>query len=163
MEKNTMKCPYCMEEIANNSEKCSLCNSDIIKPCPFCLEKIQAGALKCKHCGSMLNGGTPQQQPQSFAQPQQQFQKQAPQPAIQPNAIQQTTLPPGVAGWSWGACLLSWVWAIGNKVWIGLLALLPFVNIVMFFVLGFKGREWAWKSGQWESVGHLLFFKDGDL
>ena len=34
-------------------------------------------------------------------------------------------IPPGVAGWSWGAFLLNWIWAIGNRTWIGLLALVP--------------------------------------
>jgi len=31
-------------------------------------------------------------------------------------------IPPGVKGWSWGAFLLNWIWAIGNQTWIGLLA-----------------------------------------
>ena len=25
----------------------------------------------------------------------------------------------------------------------------------MHFVLGFKGREWAWKNDEWESVEHF--------
>ena len=141
-----MKCPCCMEEIADNSEKCSLCNSEFVKPCPYCMEKIQADALKCKHCGSMLN-------------PDQPAQTQQVQPPIQQQQFQQNVtlqpLPAGVSGWSWGAALLNWIWAIGNKVWIGLLAIVPGINIVMFFVLGIKGREWAWKSGQWESVDHF--------
>lgn len=142
-----MRCPFCMEDIADNSEKCSLCNSEIVIPCPFCMEKIQAGAMKCKHCGSMLNSSQPQQTP-----PQPQYQQ--PSPAFQ-HVVQQQTLPPGITGWSWGAALLTWIWAIGNKVWIGLLAIVPGINIVMFFVLGIKGREWAWKNGQWESVDHF--------
>ncbi|MGD9686838.1 MAG: lysozyme inhibitor LprI family protein [Desulfobacter sp.] len=134
-----------MEEIADNSEKCNQCNSDLMKPCPYCREKIKADAMKCKHCGSELNASQQQQQ-----QVPPQYQQSPPQ-----QATAQQPLPPGVAGWSWGAALLNWIWAIGNKVWIGLLALIPVVSIVMFFVLGFKGREWAWKSGQWESVDHF--------
>jgi len=61
-------------------------------------------------------------------------------------------LPDGIAGWSWGAFLLNWVWSISNRVWIGLLSVIPFVGFIMVFVLGVKGREWAWKSRQWESV-----------
>jgi hypothetical protein len=62
-------------------------------------------------------------------------------------------IPPGVKGWSWGAFLLSLIWAIGNRVWIGLLVFVPIVgSIIMPFVLGFKGREWAWKTGRWTSV-----------
>lgn len=136
-----MKCSYCIEEIPDDSEVCPLCSSQLIKPCPFCMEKIKADAMKCKHCGSELNSVQPQQPAQQ------------PPPFQQPPAQQE--IPPGISGWSWGAAILNWIWAIGNKVWIGLLALIPGVSIIMFFVLGFKGREWAWKSGQWESVEHF--------
>jgi len=64
-------------------------------------------------------------------------------------------IPEGVTGWSWGAFFLNWIWAIGNKTWIGLLALLPYVGFVMVFVLGFHGREWAWQNKQWKSVEHF--------
>lgn len=62
------------------------------------------------------------------------------------------TIPPGVKGWSWGAFLLTIIWAISNRVWIGLLTLIPYVGLIMAFVLGFKGREWAWQSKHWGSV-----------
>lgn len=65
------------------------------------------------------------------------------------------SLPEGIRGWSWGAFLLNWVWAIGNRTWIGLLALIPYVNIVVAIILGIKGREWAWKNKKWESVEHF--------
>ena len=64
-------------------------------------------------------------------------------------------IPPGVAGWSWGAFIFGWFWAVCNKTWIGLLALVPGVGFIMHFVLGFKGREWAWQNDQWESVEHF--------
>lgn len=64
-------------------------------------------------------------------------------------------IPDGVKGWSWGAFLLNWIWAIGNRTWIGLLALVPLAGIIMAFVLGFKGREWAWQNKNWESVEHF--------
>ena len=64
-------------------------------------------------------------------------------------------VPAGVKGWSWGAFLLSWIWAIGNRTWIGLLALLPYVGIVVSIVLGIKGREWAWKNKRWNSLQHF--------
>jgi hypothetical protein len=63
-----------------------------------------------------------------------------------------TAVPPEVRRWNWGAFLLSWIWGIGNQVWIALLALIPVVNLVMIFVLGAKGNEWAWKKRRWESV-----------
>ena len=31
----------------------------------------------------------------------------------------------------------------------------PFVNIVMFFVLGAKGNEWAWRNRTWRNVDHF--------
>lgn len=65
------------------------------------------------------------------------------------------TLPEGIKGWSWGAFTLSWVWAIGNKTWIGLLALIPYVGLIVAIILGVKGREWAWKNKEWESVEHF--------
>ena len=64
-------------------------------------------------------------------------------------------LPAGVAGWSWGAFLLNWIWAIGNRTWIGLLALIPYVGIGVAIWLGIKGREMAWKNGEWQSVEHF--------
>ena len=61
-------------------------------------------------------------------------------------------LPPGIDGWGWGPFLLNWIWAIGNGVWIGLLALVPYVGFVMAIILGIKGREWAWQKKKWDSV-----------
>ena len=60
--------------------------------------------------------------------------------------------PPELAGWNWGAFLLNWTWSIGNNTWIGLLMFLPFANVIMPFVLGAKGNEWAWKNRKFESV-----------
>lgn len=64
-------------------------------------------------------------------------------------------VPDGIKGWSWGAFLLNWVWAIGNKTWIGLLAIVPYLGIIMAIILGFKGREWAWQNKKWESIEHF--------
>ena len=64
-------------------------------------------------------------------------------------------VPEEVKGWSWGGFLLSWIWAIGNSVWIGLLALVPYVGFIMSIVLGIKGREWAWQAKHWDSVEHF--------
>jgi len=64
-------------------------------------------------------------------------------------------VPDGVKGWSWGAFLLNWIWAIGNRSWIGLLAVIPYVGWIMAFWLGFKGREMAWKNKQWDSLEHF--------
>ena len=64
-------------------------------------------------------------------------------------------LPEGIKGFSWGAFLLSWIWAIGNSTWIGLLALVPYVGFIVSVYLGFKGREMAWQNKRWDSVEHF--------
>ena len=57
-----------------------------------------------------------------------------------------------VKRWNWGAFLLTWIWGIGNQVWIALLALVPIVGFVMMFVLRAKGNEWAWNNGPYADV-----------
>ena len=66
-----------------------------------------------------------------------------------------SAVPDGVSGWGWGPFLMSWAWAIGNNVWIGLLVLIPYVGFIMLIILGIKGREWAWQSKHWDSVEHF--------
>lgn len=61
-------------------------------------------------------------------------------------------IPPEIRGWNWGAFLLNWIWGIGNSTYIALLMFIPLVNIVMLFVLGAKGNEWAWRNRVWRSV-----------
>jgi len=72
---------------------------------------------------------------------------------VQP--VRSDATPDGIKGWSWGAFFLNWIWAIGNRTWIGLFAIVPYVGFIMAIVLGFKGREWAWKNKEWESVEHF--------
>jgi hypothetical protein len=36
-----------------------------------------------------------------------------------------------------------------------LLTFVPFVGIVMPFVLGAKGSRWAWRNGRWDNVEHF--------
>jgi putative copper export protein len=67
----------------------------------------------------------------------------------------ESDVPEGVKGWSWGAFFLSWIWAIFNRTWFGLLALVPYVGLIFALILGFKGREWAWKNKRWQSVEHF--------
>lgn len=88
-----------------------------------------------------------------------------------------TTVPNEIKKWNWGAFLLSWIWAIAHKIWIGLIALLPFVimgiiapfteksddaaglfiiTLGMMIILGIKGNEWAWQNNKWTSVEEFL-------
>ena len=66
-----------------------------------------------------------------------------------------STVPPGIKGWNWGAFLLNVIWSVGNRTWMGLLTLVPFVGYVVPIILGFKGNEWAWKNRSWESIDHF--------
>lgn len=105
--------------------------------CTQCGKQIHASTQFCPHCDATQPTGTVA-------------------PAAAPSQpANVAAIHEGVKGWSWGAFLLNWIWAIGNKTWIGLLALLPVVNIVMVFVLGFKGREWAWKNNTWRDMEHF--------
>ena len=96
--------------------------------CRGCGQHIHDSAVTCPHCG-------------------------APQGVTSMAGV--TAVPPGIQGWSWGAFLFNWIWGIFNGTWLALLCLIPIVGFVMAFVLGFKGREWAWRNKKWESVEHF--------
>jgi len=64
-------------------------------------------------------------------------------------------IPQEIRGWNWGAFLLSFWWGIFHGVWISLMGFIPFLNIIMPFVLGVKGNEWAWQKNKWDSVEHF--------
>lgn len=72
-----------------------------------------------------------------------------------PPPLAQTEVPAEIDRWNWGAFLLNWVWGIGNNTFIALLTFVPFVGLVMPFVLGAKGSAWAWRNGRWDSVEHF--------
>ncbi len=65
------------------------------------------------------------------------------------------SVPREIQGWNWGAFLLNWLWSVDNKVWIGLLTLIPYVGFIMGIMLGAKGNEWAWQNKKWESIEHF--------
>jgi hypothetical protein len=64
-------------------------------------------------------------------------------------------VPPEIRGWNWGAFLLNWIWGAANGVYIAFLMFVPLVNVVMIFVLGAKGSEWAWRKERWRDVAHF--------
>jgi hypothetical protein len=70
---------------------------------------------------------------------------------LEPNIIK-TELPDELRGWNWGAFWLNWIWGISNKTYIALLCLVPLINIIMMFILGAKGNQWAWQKREWDSV-----------
>jgi hypothetical protein len=96
-------------------------------PCRGCGHELHETAITCPHCG-------------------------APQRATLSDNV---PVPDGIKGWSWGAFLLNWIWGPFNGTWIAMLSLVPYIGFVMMIVLGFKGREWAWKNKRWDSVEHF--------
>jgi hypothetical protein len=73
-----------------------------------------------------------------------------------------SAVPPEIRGWNWGGFLMTWIWGIGNNVWISFIALLgiiPWVgwiiSLTMRIILGAKGNEWAWQHKKWDSIEHF--------
>ena len=71
-------------------------------------------------------------------------------------------IPPEIRGWNWGGFLLTWIWGIGNNVWISFIALcgiVPYVgwivSLTMSIILGVRGNEWAWQNKRWDSIEHF--------
>jgi len=64
-------------------------------------------------------------------------------------------VPSVIRTWNWGAFFLSVIWGLFNRTYIALLTAIPVVGILMVFVLGFKGNEWAWQNKRWKSIEHF--------
>jgi len=65
-------------------------------------------------------------------------------------------VPPDLGAWNWGGFLLTFIWGIGNRVWLSFLVFIPYLGaMVIPWVLAFKGNEWAWRNKRWESVEHF--------
>ena len=115
--------------------------------CTSCGMQAAPGGGSCANCGAALAAPAPR--------PGIPLDKPGAAPMQRPAPIDYDEVPEGVKGWSWGAFLLNWIWAIGNRTWIGLLAIIPYVGFLVAIWLGFKGREMAWKKGKWDSVEHF--------
>ena len=110
--------------------------------------------IYCNACANKLFTSQPDQPAPAASEPV----AAASTPADTGNTSGQGSLaivPQEILGWNWGAFTLNLIWSIFNNVWIGLLMLVPGVNFVMWFVLGAKGNEWAWKNKRWDSVEHF--------
>ena len=77
-------------------------------------------------------------------------------------------VPGEIRGWSWGAFLLGWIWAIGhNKFDVAVYGLAAYTlsillgppgwlaELAISILLGVKGNEWAWQSKKWRSIEHF--------
>lgn len=71
--------------------------------------------------------------------------------SIANNSAAEIELPAAARRWNWGAFWMGWIWGLGNRTYIALLGLVPVVNIVMAFILGARGNEWAWRNKKWEN------------
>lgn len=55
-------------------------------------------------------------------------------------------------GWNWGAFTYNWIWGVGNRCYLPLICLVPFVGFIWMFVCGACGNKWAWESGFFTSA-----------
>jgi len=109
--------------------KCNWQNADTASACAQCFADLDAQAAP--------NAVPPVQEPPGYAQV---------GAAGNTSGMGSTAaVPQEIMGWNWGAFFLSWIWSIGNSVWIGLLSLVPCLGFIMVIVLGVKGSEWAWQ------------------
>ena len=63
-----------------------------------------------------------------------------------------SSVPSEIQTWNWGAFFLNVLWGLFNRTYIALLCVIPVFGVLMAFVLGFKGNEWAWQNKRWKSV-----------
>lgn len=63
-----------------------------------------------------------------------------------------SVLPQELQGLNWGAFLMTWIWGIAHSSWWSLLCFVPYVGIIVPFIMLFKGNEWAWQNRRWESI-----------
>lgn len=144
-----MFCPKCGQEISNNNKFCQHCGTEINPVIPTA--STISNPIACQYCGRQFGSTELSTEHEKYCQ-------QNPNNIIKSQDTntsgmgESSIVPPEIKGWSWGAFLWSWIWAIGNKTYIGLLALVPYVNFVMIIILGINGREWAWKNKHWDSV-----------
>lgn len=103
--------------------------------CPNCGKEVSEDAKFCPECGQSLKVGVT--------------------PENTSGQGESAIVPEEVKGWSWAGFGLTWIWGVFNGVLISLLCLIPVFAIVWAFVLGVKGKEWAWRNKKWDSIEHF--------
>lgn len=71
------------------------------------------------------------------------------------------TVPPEIKVWNWGAFFLTFFWAIAMNQWLWVVlaiigAFIPLGGLAICVICGIMGNEMAWRSRQWDSVGHFM-------
>ena len=69
--------------------------------------------------------------------------------------VREDILPEEFRKWNWGAFTFTFIWGLFNRTYSAFWVFVPVVGIVMAFVLGAKGNEWAWKNKHWEDLEHF--------
>lgn len=65
-------------------------------------------------------------------------------------------VPSELKRWNWGAFFLTWIWGLGNRVYLSLFWFVPIIGwFLVPFLLGAKGNAWAWEHKRWENVQHF--------
>lgn len=137
-----MKCKYCDSELDASEKFCTNCGA-----INEAYNKPADGFLEKINDSEIISSGNINVTKSSF------FKKQR----------------PGV--FNWGAFSMSAIWALGNKLYlIAFLGCIPGVNIILAFVAGFKGNEWAARNityrdmeefskiqEPWNRAGFLVF------
>jgi len=121
--------------------------------CPQCGKQVAESDNFCRGCGfdlaAEVSNEAPKVEPET---PTEVTEKPSPEPIARITKMS----PLAPIEWNWGAFFWTWIWGICNNVWIALLALTPIGNIIMPFVLGAKGSQWAWENKDWDGEEHFI-------
>lgn len=160
MTPNTVPCPKCGESNPEKNMACARCGTLLhLMPCPQCGASNSVRRRECFQCGAALHTE------KVLAEPVPDSPIEASHSAIQPterSLLDESSLtgqlsntsghgprfsaPTQARGWNWGAFWLTWVWGMTNNVWASLAVFLPGGILIVPFILGARGSEWAWQN-----------------
>jgi len=160
----TVNCPKCGEENPRKSRACAKCGTLLhLMVCPKCGATNLAKRWECHECGAELHEGkaltvAQQNAPAPITSSAlQEVSSEMLEPAYVERQLVNTSgygfrfsLPEDVGGWNWGAFWLTWIWGMANNVWVAFAAFLPGACLIVPFILGARGSEWAWQHRRYE-------------